>query len=177
MARFKRSPEQSYAVLFLDLDNFKNVNDAYRHVVGDRLLLQVAARLKHSGRRTDTVARLGGDEFTILLDNPCDAAQVMRVVARIQRAMSTPFNLAGQQVSVTTSIGAALADEQYASAEEPLRDADTAMYRAKHAGRNSAQLFDRAMHASVLHCLKTQQELKQAIEQVSWPCTISWSSV
>ncbi|WP_456832793.1 putative bifunctional diguanylate cyclase/phosphodiesterase [Deinococcus sp. UYEF24] len=163
IARFQRRPDQSYAVLFLDLDNFKNINDAFGHVMGDRLLLEVAARLNHSVRRTDTVARLGGDEFAVLLDSPCDANQVMRVVTRINQEMGAPFNLLGQEVHVTTSIGAALADEHYRSVEEPLRDADTAMYRAKHAGKNSAQLFDRDMHAAVINRLNTERELREAI--------------
>lgn len=163
IARFKRNPSQSYAVLFLDLDNFKNVNDAYGHVMGDRLLLEVAARLNESVRRTDTVARLGGDEFAVLLDNPCDADQVMRIITRISQEMETPFRLSGQEVYVTTSIGAALADEHYNSVEEPLRDADTAMYRAKHAGKNSAQLFDRGMHAAVLNRLNIERELREAV--------------
>lgn len=165
IARFRRDPSQSYAVLFLDLDNFKNVNDAYGHVIGDRLLLEVAARLNRAVRLTDTVTRLGGDEFAVLLDNPHDANQVMRIVTRIQQELGTPFSLSGRKVHVTTSIGAALADDHYTSAEEPLRDADTAMYRAKHAGKNSAQLFDRAMHAAVLHRLNIERELRDAIGQ------------
>ena len=163
MARFRRQPEYSYAVLFLDLDNFKDVNDAYGHIVGDRLLLEVAARLQQVVRRTDTVARLGGDEFAVLLDKPCDATQVMRVIARITREMRRPVRLPGHEVEVTLSIGAALADPAYTSVEEPLRDADTAMYRAKQAGKNGAQLFDQSMHEAVVRRLNTERELREAI--------------
>ncbi len=165
IARFMRDPSESYAVLFLDLDNFKNINDAYGHVIGDRLLLEVAVRLNRAVRLTDTVTRLGGDEFAVLLDNPHDADQVMRIVARVQQELGAPFTLSGREVYVTTSIGAALADDHYTSPEEPLRDADTAMYRAKHAGKNSAQLFDRGMHAAVLHRLNVERELRDAIGQ------------
>ena len=163
MARFRRQPECSYAVLFLDLDNFKDVNDAYGHIVGDRLLLEVAARLRQVVRQTDTVARLGGDEFAVLLDKPCDATQVMRVIARITREMRRPVRLPGHEVEVTLSIGAALADPAYTSVEEPLRDADTAMYRAKQAGKNGAQLFDQSMHESVVRRLNTERELREAL--------------
>lgn len=163
MARFKRQPGSPYAVLFLDLDNFKDVNDAYGHIVGDRLLLEVAARLQRAVRKTDTVARLGGDEFAVLLEGSCDATQVMRVIARIIDEMRRPFSLSTQQVEVTLSIGAALADENYTRVEEPLRDADTAMYRAKQAGKNGAQLFDQSMHAFVVKRLNTGRELREAI--------------
>lgn len=165
MARFRRERTHSYAVLFLDLDNFKDINDAYGHIVGDRLLLEVASRVRNSVRTTDTVARLGGDEFAVLLDNPCDATQVMRIITRIREEMGSPFKLSGREVYVTTSIGAALADEHYGKVEEPLRDADTAMYRAKHAGKNSAQLFDQSMHESVVKRLNTERELRQAIAE------------
>ncbi|ULH17791.1 EAL domain-containing protein (plasmid) [Deinococcus sp. KNUC1210] len=161
--RFGRDSSQAYALLFLDLDNFKNVNDAYGHVVGDRLLLEVSSRLNGAVRQTDTVARLGGDEFAVLLDNPCDAAKVMRIVARINEQMSTPFNLSGRDVYVTTSIGAVLADSKYSNVEEPLRDADIAMYQAKRAGKNGGQLFDRSMHESVLHRLNVERDLRAAL--------------
>jgi len=165
MARFRRDPNHSYAVLFLDLDNFKDINDAYGHIIGDRLLLEVASRVRNSVRTTDTVARLGGDEFAVLLDNPCDATQVMRVITRVKEEMASPFRLSGREVYVTTSIGAALAAEHYSKVEEPLRDADTAMYRAKHAGKNGAQLFDQSMHDSVVKRLNTERELRQAIAE------------
>ncbi len=163
MARFRRQPECAYAVLFIDLDNFKDVNDAYGHIVGDHLLLEVAARLQQAVRQTDAVARLGGDEFAVLLDNPCDATQVMRVIARITREMRRPVRLSGHEVEVTLSIGAALADSAYTGVEEPLRDADTAMYRAKQAGKNGAQLFDQSMHESVVRRLTTERELREAV--------------
>ncbi|WP_162243092.1 bifunctional diguanylate cyclase/phosphodiesterase [Deinococcus sp. Leaf326] len=165
MERFRRQPDCSYAVLFIDLDNFKDVNDAYGHIVGDRLLLEVAARLQRVVRRTDTVARLGGDEFAVLLDSPYGATQVMRIIARIMGAMRRPVRLPGHEVEVTLSIGAALADSAYTSVEEPLRDADTAMYRAKQAGKNGAQLFDQSMHDSVIHRLNTERELREAVTE------------
>lgn len=165
MRRFERDPGHPYAVMFLDLDDFKNVNDAYGHLTGDRLLLETAARLRDAVRRTDTVARMGGDEFAVLLDAPCDELNARRVAERLQRSMLRPFRLQGQDVRVTTSIGLAVASRGYTRLEEPLRDADTAMYAAKRAGRNRTVLFEPSMHEQALARVDTERQLREALRE------------
>lgn len=165
MQRFERDPGQPYAVMFLDLDDFKNVNDAYGHLTGDRLLLEAAARLKDAVRRTDTVARMGGDEFAVLLDAPCDEVNARRVAERLQRSMLRPFRLQGQDVRITTSIGLAIASREYTRLEEPLRDADTAMYAAKRSGRNRTVLFEPHMHEQALARVDTERQLRGALRE------------
>lgn len=168
MQRFERDPGHPYAVMFLDLDDFKNVNDAYGHLTGDRLLLEAAARLKDAVRRTDTVARMGGDEFAVLLDAPCDELNARRVAERLQRSMLRPFRLQGQDVRVTTSIGLAVASREYTRLEEPLRDADTAMYAAKGAGKNRTALFETHMREQTLARVDTERQLRQALREVQF---------
>lgn len=165
MQRFERDPGHPYAVMFLDLDDFKNVNDAYGHLTGDRLLLEAAARLKDAVRRTDTVARMGGDEFAVLLDAPCDEVNARRVAERLQRSMLRPFRLQGQDVRVTTSIGLAVASREYTRLEEPLRDADTAMYAAKRGGRNRTVLFEPHMREQALARVDTERQLRGALRE------------
>ncbi|GAA0501934.1 putative bifunctional diguanylate cyclase/phosphodiesterase [Deinococcus depolymerans] len=165
MQRFERDPAHPYAVLFLDLDDFKNVNDAYGHLTGDRLLLETAARLKDAVRRTDTVARMGGDEFAVLLDAPCDEVNARRVAERLQRAMLRPFRLQREEVRITTSIGLATASRAYRRLEEPLRDADTAMYAAKRSGKNRTVLFEPHMHEQALARVDTERQLRVALRE------------
>ncbi|WP_345450098.1 putative bifunctional diguanylate cyclase/phosphodiesterase [Deinococcus aluminii] len=163
--RHLRDGRQGYAVLFCDLDNFKTVNDAYGHDVGDRLLLETATRLQQTLRGSDTIARLGGDEFAVLLDNPGDATSVMRVAQRLQVALAQPFRVMGQPLHVSASLGVTLASSQYTRVEDALRDADTAMYRAKQAGKGRAALFDESMHAEVLERLTLERDLRRALEE------------
>jgi diguanylate cyclase (GGDEF)-like protein/PAS domain S-box-containing protein len=150
------------AVLFLDLDRFKVVNDSLGHLVGDRLLVAVARRLEAALRPTDTVARLGGDEFTVLLTDVVDARGAILVAERIHQALGTPFELGGRQLFVDASIGIALAGAE-AAPEDVLRDADVAMYRAKAEGGRHA-VFDAAMHDQFLRRLDLEAELRHAIE-------------
>ena len=163
MQRFEREPNHPYAVMFLDLDDFKNVNDVYGHLTGDRLLLETAARLKDAVRKTDTVARLGGDEFAVLLDAPCDEVNALRVAERLQRAMARPFRLQRDEVRVSTSIGLANARRAYTRTEEPLRDADTAMYVAKRRGKNRTVLFEQSMHDQAQERVDTERQLREAL--------------
>ncbi len=133
--RVKRTQQLPFAVLFLDFDKFKIINDSLGHVVGDELLIAIAKRLRAGVRPADTVARLGGDEFTILLDSlksPDDAIDMAR---RLLGSLSEHFKLPGREVFITASIGVALSTGGYEHAEDVLRDADTAMYRAKSLGR------------------------------------------
>jgi diguanylate cyclase (GGDEF)-like protein/PAS domain S-box-containing protein len=154
------------AVLFLDLDRFKMVNDSFGHAVGDRLLEQVSERLLGCLRPTDTLARLGGDEFAILLEDVTDAGNAVRVAQRIGQALRKPFELGGREIYSSASIGIALSTLQSSSGEELVRDADTAMYRAKGRGRAGYAVFDAEMHAQVRAQLQLETELQRAVE--SW---------
>ena len=151
------------AVLFLDLDRFKLVNDSLGHHVGDRLLIAVARRLESALRPGDTVARLGGDEFTILLDDVCDAREATVIAERVQQTLQDPFHLDGRELVVAASIGIALADPD-ASPPDVMRDADVAMYRAKAEGKGRHAVFDARMHELVMRRLDLETDLRHAIE-------------
>ncbi|HEV2707063.1 MAG TPA: EAL domain-containing protein [Pyrinomonadaceae bacterium] len=163
--RAKRRDSRLFAVLFLDLDRFKIVNDSLGHMVGDQLLVGIARRLETCLRPGDTVARLGGDEFTILLEDLNDADEAIEVAGRLQKELSLPFNLGGHEVFTTVSIGIALSTTGYERAEEVLRDADTAMYRAKTQGKARHEVFDKAMHARALNLLQLETDLRRAVER------------
>jgi len=165
LARSERNPGGLAAVLFLDLDRFKNVNDSLGHFAGDRLLAEVARRLKRCVRSSDTVARYGGDEFTILLEDLVTEQQSLEVAGRIKRELGYPIELDDCEVIVTASIGIVATNGGYTKAEDLLRDADTAMYRAKAAGRGSAVVFHPSMRARVLDSLQLESSLRRAIEQ------------
>ena len=158
----QRRPGSRFAVIFLDLDSFKLVNDSLGHLVGDQLLSVVADRLRGQLRGVDTAARFGGDEFAVLLVDPVPD-EVLVVVERIQRALAAPVELAGQEVSVTASVGVALSESGYTSAEDVLRDADTAMYHAKGTERGSASVFDPEMHIRATGRLKARSEIRTAL--------------
>lgn len=145
--RSRRRQTQSFAVLFFDLDGFKDINDQLGHLTGDELLIEVAGRLKACLRASDTCARLGGDEFTMVLDDLNDREESIRIVQRIQSALSRPFKLNAGEVRVTASIGIAIGRHNQ-SAETILNDADAAMYRAKSAGKARYEMFD-GDHSSV----------------------------
>jgi diguanylate cyclase (GGDEF)-like protein/PAS domain S-box-containing protein len=164
IARSKRHPGYLFAVLFLDLDRFKLINDSLGHMLGDRLLTATAGRLESCLRSCDTVARFGGDEFTILLDDIEDTVEATQLANRIHERLSAPFNLDGQRLYVTASIGIALSTTGYRRAEEVLRGADTAMYRAKSLGRSCYQVFDKAMHTRAVTLMQLESDLWQAIE-------------
>ena len=143
--RAQQCQEYKFAVLFLDLDGFKVVNDSLGHLVGDKLLIAIARRLEACLRSGDTVARLGGDEFTILLENIQDINNATIIAERIHRDLGAPFNLDGHEVFTAASIGIVLSWSQDRQAEDLLRDADTALYRAKTLGKGCHQVFDIAM--------------------------------
>jgi diguanylate cyclase (GGDEF)-like protein/PAS domain S-box-containing protein len=165
IARSQRRDDYQFAVLFLDLDRFKVINDSLGHMVGDQLLVGIARRLETCLRAGDTVARLGGDEFTILLDDLADACETPLVVERIQRELASPFNLGGHEVFTTVSIGIAPSATGYDSPDEILRDADTAMYRAKSLGKSRHVVFDREMHARAVNLLQLETDLRRAVER------------
>ncbi len=168
LARAKRHSDYLFAVLFLDLDSFKTVNDSLGHLAGDRLLVGVAQRLQECLRTNDSIARLGGDEFIILLDGIREEGDAMRVAERIERDLDAPFQLGeqdGQEVRVSASIGIALSASQYDQPAHLVRDADTALYRAKEQGRARYEMFDQAMHTKVVARLQLENELRRAIER------------
>jgi diguanylate cyclase (GGDEF)-like protein/PAS domain S-box-containing protein len=163
--RARRRRDYRFAVLFLDLDRFKVVNDSLGHTVGDQLLVGIARRLEACLRPGDTVARLGGDEFTILLEDIVDASDATRVAERIQSVLALPFRLYNHEVFTSASIGMALSFTGYEHPEDLLRDADLAMYRAKALGRSRYEVFDRAMHAQAVTLLQLETDLRRAVDR------------
>jgi diguanylate cyclase (GGDEF)-like protein/PAS domain S-box-containing protein len=170
----KRRKDQLFAVLFLDLDGFKMINDSMGHQIGDQLLLGVASRLEKCLRVSDTVARLGetftvarlgGDEFTVLLDDIKDPGDAKRAAERMMKALASPFILGGKEVFTSVSIGIALSNPGYEQAEDVLRDADTAMYRAKSLGKGRYEVFDADMRARVMARLQLETDLRHALER------------
>jgi diguanylate cyclase (GGDEF)-like protein/PAS domain S-box-containing protein len=169
----KRHKDYWFAVLFLDLDGFKMINDSLGHLVGDQLLVGVASRLEKCLRATDTVARLGegfivarmgGDEFTVLLDDLKDPGDAKLAAERLMKSVTAPFMLGGREVFTSMSIGIALSNPGYEQAEDILRDADTAMYRAKSRGKARYEIFDADMRASVVARLQLEMDLRRALE-------------
>jgi diguanylate cyclase (GGDEF)-like protein/PAS domain S-box-containing protein len=163
--RAKRNGRHLFAVLFLDLDRFKNVNDSLGHTVGDQLLVAIAGRISSCLRHIDTVARFGGDEFAVLLDGVEGTNDAVRVAQRLQREVNTPINVGGHEVFTSASIGIALSSTGYDQPEEVLRDADTAMYRAKAAGKARHEIFDTGMHARAVALLRLENDLRRAVER------------
>ena len=165
MARLRRTGGPTFAVLFLDLDRFKIINDSIGHACGDELLVQFAARLADCLRDTDSMARLGGDEFTILADNITELAEVEALAERIHAALRSPFAIGGHEVFTSSSIGIAMATTGYAAPEDLVRDADTAMYKAKALGPSRHQVFDEKMHAQALKVLQLENDLRRAVDR------------
>jgi diguanylate cyclase (GGDEF)-like protein/PAS domain S-box-containing protein len=165
IARSRRNVQTKFAVLYLDLDRFKVINDSLGHTIGDQLLVGIADRLKNNLRPGDTVARLGGDEFTVLIEDIADESESVQVAERIQKELSVPFTLSGREVFTTVSMGIAPSATGYERAEDILRDADTAMYRAKSAGKARYEIFDKAMHARAINLLQMETDMRRALER------------
>jgi len=163
--RLNRRPEYLFAVLFIDLDRFKDINDSFGHSVGDELVVSVGKMLKSIIRPTDSVARLGGDEFVILLEDISDISDATRVAERIRMELRTANLLEGRQLFVTASIGIVLSTTGYSEPEDLLRDADIAMYRAKAHGRDVFEIFDPTMRDKIMHRLALESELRQAYDR------------
>jgi len=164
MAAFQRDPERGFAVLFLDLDRFKVVNDSVGHLVGDELLKQASRLIAGAVRLPDTVARLGGDEFSVLVEDIKTSAEACEVAQRIISALSAPITVAGKELFTSASVGIAMVSPTYRRPEEILRDADVAMYRAKNKGRSRYELFDEALRFEALRVHDLESDLRRAID-------------
>jgi len=161
--RMKRHSQQAAAVLFIDIDDFKVVNDCYGHATGDALIKEVSNRLRACLRSEGTIARMGGDEFTVLVEDVTDPSDAIRVAQRIQSSFTQPFLLDGLEVFKSASIGIALTSPE-TSAETVLQNADIAMYRAKDKGNACSELFDRTMHEQVMNRLLLEAKLRYALQ-------------
>lgn len=165
MQRRKRRPENVLAVLFLDLDQFKIVNDSLGHLVGDQLLILIANRLQAMLRASDTVARLGGDEFVLLLESVNNVAYVHNVAERIIEVLKAPIHLEGHEICTSASIGIVMISDDHHTASDVLRDADIAMYRAKSLGKSRYELFDVRLRHEAAERLSIENRLAGALER------------
>lgn len=163
-----RAGGMAYAVLFLDLDGFKWVNDSLGHGAGDRLLVQIARRLEDNLLHDVLIARYGGDEFTLLPDGPCDTDRAIRIAREVIGLFERPFEIGGQQVFSSASLGIVLGRRDYESPDQVLRDADTAMYRAKAAGKSGYVVFDEGMHQEALGRLQLETDFRLAFERAEF---------
>jgi diguanylate cyclase (GGDEF)-like protein/PAS domain S-box-containing protein len=164
LARTERHAS-SVAVLFLDLDRFKVINDSLGHNLGDQLLVAVAARLREAVRPSDTVARIGGDEFVVVCEDITVLEDTTRIAGRIADALAKPFDLRDEEVFLATSVGIALSSGPGDTPESLLRDADAAMYRAKEGGRNRYEVFDSSMRVEAVERLDMERALRRALER------------
>ena len=174
LKRTKWKSNYLFAVLFIDIDRFKVVNDSLGHLAGDKLLIEIAHRLEECIRPIDNISRVagnnrvsrfGGDEFAIFLNDVKDISSATRVANRIQQALQKPFNLDGHELYTSASIGIALSATGYKNGEDMLRDADSAMYRAKATGKARAEIFDDEMHVRVKKILQLESDLRTAVEK------------
>ncbi len=166
--RAKRKPDYQFAVLFLDIDRFKDVNDSFGHMVGDQLLVEFGQLLSTRLRTTDTIARFGGDEFVILIDDINGHENAIQIADWIHKELSAPFHLEEQEIYVTASIGIVLSIIGYEQAEDVLRDADIAMYDAKGNGKARYELFEPSMRVRIVERLEIENDLRQAIEKLEF---------
>jgi diguanylate cyclase (GGDEF)-like protein/PAS domain S-box-containing protein len=165
LQRVNRRGNYLFAVLFLDLDRFKVINDSFGHALGDQLLIAIARRLRECVRPDDTVARLGGDEFVVLLDDVQDVEEATTIADRIHESLTDPVRLGDHEVVTSASIGIAASSRKYERPEQILRDADLAMYRAKTRGKSRHEIFDGDMHHHMLVRLELEADLRRALEQ------------
>ncbi|HEU0305449.1 MAG TPA: EAL domain-containing protein, partial [Lysobacter sp.] len=165
LARMSRDPSHRFAVLFLDLDRFKVINDSVGHLAGDQMLKEAGARLAGCVRPFDVVARLGGDEFAVLLEDVNLPEEACHVAQRAIASLRQPMHIAGKELFTSASIGIALGHARYRRAEELLRDADVAMYRAKAHGRQRFEIFDERLHQEALQLLELESDLRRAIQR------------
>jgi len=162
--RAKRSGKHDFAVLFLDLDRFKVINDSLGHMAGDELLVDISKRLQNLIRNTDVVVRLGGDEFVVLLEEINGPQAVLHFVERVFMELQTPLPMQGRNIFVTTSVGIVFGSSDYDSPSQLLRDADIALYRAKAQGRSRYEIFDAEMHTQALKKMHLESDLRRAVD-------------
>jgi diguanylate cyclase (GGDEF)-like protein len=172
IANKKRHPENQFAVLFIDLDRFKVINDTLGHHAGDEFLIEVSQRIAVCKRGHDLLARLGGDEFVILLDNFEDLKAVEEVASRVIKSVSKPFSLDGKEMFSGASLGIAHVDSSYMSADEVLRDADAAMYQAKSLGRGRYVTFDKSMREKLLEDMQLEVEFRETLKHKGFDCIL-----
>jgi diguanylate cyclase (GGDEF)-like protein len=165
LAILQREPGRRCALLYLDVDRFKMINDSLGHLAGDAFLKEVARRLHGCVREPDVVARLSGDEFAILLEDVAIPAAAVLVAQRVLDAMNQPMQIAGRELAPSASMGIAIGDNSYVTADEVLRDADIALYRAKDQGRNRFEMFDETLAKNVIDVLTMEGELRQALQR------------
>lgn len=165
LLQYKRNSLKQFAVLFIDVDRFKVLNDSLGHQAGDQLLVAIANRLLTVTRNHDTIARLGGDEFVVLLTELTGLRDAIFIAERIAEILATPLQIEGREVRPTASIGIVLGREEYTCASELLRDADIAMYRAKNNGKAQYAVFDQQMHTAALAQLQIEHDLQMALER------------
>ncbi|HET6603167.1 MAG TPA: EAL domain-containing protein [Xanthomonadaceae bacterium] len=165
LARMRRQPERRFAVLYMDVDRFKVINDSLGHLAGDEVLQEIGRRLTGCVREPDVVARLGGDEFAILLEDAGDADTAIGMARRVIGAVAQPMRAREHDISSSVSVGIALADDRYDTAEELLRDADAAMYRAKGRGRSRFELFDQNLYREALDLLAAEGDLRRGLHR------------
>jgi diguanylate cyclase (GGDEF)-like protein/PAS domain S-box-containing protein len=163
--RSKRRDEYHFAVLYLDIDRFKLVNDSLGHNVGDKLLIAFANRIKESLREIDTLARFGGDEFVILLEDIEDECYASNVAERLQQELKRPFMVNGKEVFAPASFGVVANIKDYDQAENIIRDSDAAMYHAKEKGKAQYKIFDKKLHEKAMHLLQRETDLRKAIHK------------
>jgi diguanylate cyclase (GGDEF)-like protein/PAS domain S-box-containing protein len=163
--RTKRRSDYRFAVIYLDIDRFKLVNDGLGHGAGDDLLVAFAGRIRESLRDIDILARLGGDEFVILLEDVSDPDYTNAIVERLQQALRKPFALQGKEVFAPASFGVVLNTQDYEQPEMIIRDADAAMYHAKESGRGQVKVFDKKLHAKTIHLLQQETDLRKAVHK------------
>ena len=163
--REKRKSNELFAVIFLDMDRFKVLNDSLGHTAGDKLLVAISQRLKEGLRPGDTIARLGGDEFAILLEDLKDVKEAIQISERVLEKLRLTFDLDGQEIFATASLGIALSSKEYENPEYLLRDADIAMYQAKANGCNRYEVFDNSMYDNAVARLQLETDLRQAMNQ------------
>lgn len=165
LVRYRADPAKGFAVLFMDLDRFKVINDSVGHLVGDDLLFEVGERISACLKPNDMVARLGGDEFCVLLEGIADAGMASHVAKRIIKVLNAPFMISSKELFTSTSIGIALAAPHYQSPEELLRDADSAMYRAKAEGRHRCVIFDEDLRGEAVTLLEVENDLRRGLKR------------
>lgn len=164
LERIKRRNDYMFSVMYLDLDRFKAVNDGMGHDVGDDLLIEVGERIGDCLRQTDSVARLGGDEFGVLLEDINNVSDAIKVASRIEKVLTEPFVIRGEEIFTGVSIGIALSTKGYDTVDSMLRDADLAMYRAKSEEGSGHEIFDKDMHVQAVQRVDMENKLRHAVE-------------